>query len=95
MTQNQRHLANCFEISAGRFPGGDTNGRDAGGELASRYIKCLFRLNGSLFNVFGRRFPSTEVRYRIGVASQIIPNMPVAIVPLKAVSLPPLWNVMF
>ena len=68
MTPNQRHLANCFEISATRFPGGgDTNGRDAGGDLAARYIKMSI-VDGSLLNLLDAiaDSQSTEVPYRVG-----------------------------
>ena len=61
----ETHLANCFEISATRFPGEDTNGRVAGGDLASRLHQISFQLNGSLLNVLDpiAASQSTEVLY--------------------------------
>jgi hypothetical protein len=51
-----------------RFPGGNINGRDAGGEMAARYIyiKCLVVSMDRYSMIFGCRFRSTEVPYRIG-----------------------------
>src|ERR1035438_10340945 len=77
MTPNQRHLANCFEISATRFPGGgDTNGRDAGGDLASRYIKCLFVSMGR-YSMYSMRlpFPTPLKCHKVGFGGRTtIPN---------------------
>src|ERR1022692_1338690 len=57
MTPNQRHIANCFEISVTRFPGGgDTNGRDAGGDMAARYIKCLV-VSMDRYSLYSMRLP--------------------------------------
>src|ERR1017187_4815682 len=88
MTPNQRHLANCFETSATRFPGGDTNGRDAGGDLASRYIKCLFVSMGR-YSMYSMRlpFPTPLKCHKAGFGGRTtIATMSIVIMPLRAIS---------
>src|ERR1022692_602374 len=68
--------------------GGDTNRRDAGGDLASRYIKCLFVSMGR-YSMYSMRlpFPTPLKCHTAGFGGRTtIATMSIVIMPLRAIS---------